>query len=74
MSILKMKVYIAKDWTGPKVFAEPPVLMQCGGMPPIWSGHRLKEFDITDSFTEDDIPKGEYIERNIWWSIVHIIK
>ena len=69
-----MKVYIAKDWTGSKVFSEPPVLMKCGGLPPIWSGHRLKEFDITDSFAEDDIPKGEYIERNIFWSIVHIIK
>ena len=69
-----MKVYIAKDWTGSKVFAEPPVLMKCGNMPDIWSGHRLKEFDITGSFAEDDIPKGEYIERNVFWSIVHIIK
>ena len=69
-----MKVYIAKDWTGSKVFAEPPILMKCGGMPDIWSGHRLKEFDITASFAEDDIPKGKYIERNVFWSIVHIIK
>ena len=69
-----MKVYLAKDWTGSHVFAEPPILMKCGGIPPIWSGHRLKEFDITASFAEDDIPKGEYIERNVFWSIVHIIK
>jgi hypothetical protein len=69
-----MKVYLAKDWTGSKVFAEPPILMKCGGMPDIWSGHRLKEFDITASFAEDDIPKGKYIERNVFWSIVHIIK
>ena len=69
-----MKVYIAKDWTGPKVFAEPPALMKCGGMPPIWSGHELKEFNISASFVEDEIPKGQYIERDIFWSIVHIIK
>jgi hypothetical protein len=43
-------------------------------MPDIWSGHRLKEFDITASFAEDDIPKGKYIERNVFWSIVHIVK
>ena len=49
-----MKVYIAKDWTGSKVFAEPPVLMKCGGMPDIWSGHKLP-FDIKNSFTEDEI-------------------
>ena len=28
-----MKVYIAKDWTGPKVFKEPPHLIKCGGSP-----------------------------------------
>ena len=68
-----MKVYIAKDWTGSKVFSNPPVLMKCGGMPPIWSGHRLP-FNIDGSFAEDEVPKGQYIERNIWWSIVNIIK
>ena len=68
-----MKVYIAKDWTGCYVFAEPPSLMKCGGMPDIWSGHKLP-FNITGSFTEDEIPKGQYIERNIFWSIVRIIK
>ena len=35
-----MKVYIAKDWRGFHIFSEPPVLMNCGGMPDIWSGHR----------------------------------
>ena len=68
-----MKVYIAKDWIGSKVFSNPPVLVKCGGMPPIWSGHRLP-FNIDGSFTEDEVPKGQYIERNIWWSIVNIIK
>jgi hypothetical protein len=68
-----MKVYIAKDWTGSKVFAEPPKLMKCGGMPDIWSGHKLP-FDITGSFVEDEIPKGQYLERNIWWSVIHRIK
>lgn len=68
-----MKVYIAKDWTGSYVFAEPPKLMQCGGMPDIWSGHKLS-FDITNSFVEDEIPRGRYLERNIWWSIIHIIE
>jgi hypothetical protein len=68
-----MKVYIAKDWTGSKVFSNPPQLMKCGGMPDIWSGHRLP-FNIDGSFVEDVIPKGQYIERNIWWSVVKIIK
>lgn len=36
-----MKVYIAKDWTGSKVFAEPPKLLSCGGLPPIWGGYKL---------------------------------
>lgn len=31
-----MIVYITKDWTGPKVFVKPPVLVKCGGMPDIW--------------------------------------
>jgi hypothetical protein len=47
--------------------------MKCGGMPDIWSGHKLP-FDITGSFAENEIPKGQYLERNIWWSIVHIIQ
>ena len=68
-----MKVYIAKDWTGSKAFVEPPVLIKCGGMPDIWSGHKLP-FDIKDSFTEGEIPRGQYLERNIWWSVVHMIK
>ena len=69
-----MKVYLAKDWTGCHVFSEPPSLMKCGGMPDIQTGHRLKEFDVTGSFAEDEIPKGQYIERDIFWSIIHIIK
>lgn len=68
-----MKVYISKDWSGSKVFAEPPVLMKCGGLPPIWCGHKLP-FDITGSFAEDEIPRGQYLERNLLWSIVHMIK
>jgi len=72
-NIFIMKVYIAKDWTGSHVFAKPPVLMKCGGMPDIWSGHKLL-FDITGSFAEDEIPKGEYLERNVLWSLVHIIE
>ena len=69
-----MKVYIAKDWTGSHVFAEPPKLMKCGGMPDIWSGNKLNIFDITASFAEDEIPRGQYIERHVYWSIVHVIK
>ena len=69
-----MKIYIAKDWTGVHVFKDIPRLEKCGGLPEIWSGHRLKIFDITGSFVEDEIPKGKYIEREVWWSIVHVIK
>ena len=68
-----MKVYIAKDWTGSKVFSNPPRLLSCGGVPDIWSGHRLP-FNIDGSFAENEVPKRQYIERNIWWSIVNIIK
>lgn len=68
-----MKVYIAKDWTGSKVFAEPPKLMKCGGMPDIWCGHRLP-FNIENSFAENEIPRGQYLERNILWSLARIIK
>lgn len=66
-----MKVYIAKDWAGPKVFASPPTLSAFSGL---WSGHRLNCFDITNSFVENEIPKGKYIEREIWWSIVKRIE
>ena len=64
-----MKVYIAKDWIGSHVFAEPPVLMKCGGMPDIWSGHKLS-FRLAKDIK---IPRGKYLERNIWWSIVTIV-
>ena len=67
-----MKVYLAKDWRGSHVFVEPPKLLQCGGMPDIWSGHKLSYFKV-NSFTENEIPRGKYIERNIWWSVVHMI-
>ena len=69
-----MKVYLAKDWRGCHVFADVPKLLKCGGLPDIWSGHRLNYFNISGSFAEDEIPRGEYIERNIWWSVVHVIK
>ena len=68
-----MKVYLAKDWRGCHVFAEPPKLMKCGGMPDIWTGHKLP-FNVDNSFYEDEIPRGIYLERNIMWSIVHILK
>ena len=64
-----MKIYIAKDWTGVKVFAEPPVLMKCGGMPDIWSGWRLP-FGVDNI---DMIPKGEYIEKEFVWAIKECI-
>ena len=64
-----MKVYIAKDWIGSHVFAEPPVLMKCGGMPDIWSGHKLS-FQLAKDIK---IPIGKYLERSIWWSIVNIV-
>lgn len=66
-----MKVYIAKDWQGPKVFASPPTLSAFSGL---WQGHRLLEFDIKNSFIEEEIPKGTYIERSIMWAIVNILK
>ena len=64
-----MKVYIAKDWTGSHVFAEPPKFMKCGGMPDIWSGHKLS-FQLAKDIK---ISRGKYLERNIWWSIVNIV-
>ena len=68
-----MKVYLAKDWIGVHVFADVPRLEQCGGLPPIWCGHKLKEFQITMPWVED-IPRGQYLERSVWWSIVHEVK
>ena len=68
-----MKVYIAKDWTGTKVFKEPPHLIKCGGSPDIWTGWRLP-FYIKDSYIENEIPKGQYIERELWWSIYNRIE
>lgn len=68
-----MVVYIAKDWRGSHVFANPPVLLKCGGMPDIWSGHKLP-FDINGSFAEDEISKGQYLKKNIFWSLVTILK
>ncbi len=64
-----MKVYIAKDWTGSKVFSNPPRLLSCGGIPDIWSGHKLS-FQIAKDIK---IPRGKYLERSIWWSIVNIV-
>ena len=70
-----MKVFLAKDWRGCHVYDEPPMLLKnLPSFPPTWSGHELKEFNINGSFTEDEIPKGKYLERNIWWSIVNVIK
>ena len=66
-----MKVWIAKDWTGPHVFASPPKFSKFSET---WQGHKLDCFDIRNSFTEDEIPRGQYIERDVWWSIVHIVK
>ena len=65
-----MKVYLARDWTGVHVFADVPRLEQCGGLPPIWCGHKLKAFQITMPWVED-IPRGQYLERSVWWSIIH---
>lgn len=62
-----MKVFIAKDWQGSKVFASPPTL---SAFSRLWQGHRLPEFDIKDSFIEEEIPNGKYLECNIWWGIV----
>ena len=58
-----MKAYIAKDWRGCHVYANIPKLLKCGGMPDIWSGHELKEFNISSSFTEDEIPKGNILKE-----------
>ena len=67
-----MKVYLAKDWRGCHVFTatEPISLKKCGGMPDIWTGHELKEFKTSGLLVEDEIPRGQYIERDIFWSIL----
>lgn len=70
-----MTVYLAKDWRGCHVYDSPPSLLKnLSSFPPTWSGHELKEYDINGSFVEDEIPRGEFIVRNIFWSIVHKIK
>lgn len=61
-----MKIYIAEDWTGIKIFGNPPQLMKCGGMPKIWSGWRLP-FNIKKDLIT--IPSGEYIEKELKWLI-----
>lgn len=68
-----MKIYLAKDWRGCHVFGEPPKLIKCGGMPNIWTGYKLP-YNVNNSFYEDEIPRGQYLEREIWWSIIHRIK
>ena len=66
------KVYLAKDWTGVHVFLEPPQLMKCGGLPEIWCGHRLKGIlNETLQIAKEDIPRGQYIELDLYWSLVH---
>lgn len=70
-----MKVYLANDWRGNHVYAEPPVLLRdLPSFPPTWSGHELKEFNEASYFSEHKIPRGQYIERDILWSMVHILK
>ena len=70
-----MKVYLAKDWRGCHVYAEPPSLLKnLSAFPLTWSGLELKEFNVSVSFAEDEIPRGEYIEKIIFWSIVPIMK
>lgn len=70
-----MKVYIAKDWTGTYIFADKPRLLESlSAFPPTWNGHKLKEFNLENSFQEDELNSGECVERNIWWSIVHVVK
>ena len=66
-----MKVYLARDWRGIHIFVDPPILIKCGGMPDIWSGHRLP---VIPSVDIDDIPRGEYVEMQFWWSIVKVCK
>ena len=66
------KVYLAKDWTGIHIFLKPPQLKKCGGLPDIWCGHRLKGIlDETLPLTIEYIPKGQYLELDLYWSLVH---
>lgn len=66
-----MKVWIARDWTGSHVFAEEPYLLEnLSGFPPTWSGCKLP-FVLAEDMK---IPRNKALERNIWWSIVNIIK
>lgn len=67
-----MIVYLAKDWTGTYVFKEEPHLIKCGGMPDIWTGHKLKCFELAEDIISE-IPNNKFIKRNIWWSVVNII-
>ena len=70
-----MKVWIAKDWTGTYVFADKPRLLEkLPSFPPTWTGYKLKEFNLENSFYEDELKCGECVKRNILWSIVQIIK
>lgn len=67
-----MKVYIAKDWTGVHVFKDIPRLEKCGGLPEIWCGHRIKGIiEDTLPLVEYDIPRGQYLELKLYWSLVH---
>ena len=43
-------------------------------MSPVWSGHKLKKFNVSRSFEENEISKNQYIERNILWSMIKISK
>lgn len=65
------KVYVAKDWTGVHVFAEPPKLTRCGGLPDIWCGHRIKilnDYKFQDTY----FPKGRYLEMNYLGILMYI--
>ena len=67
-----MKVYLAEDWTGVHIFSEPPRFVECGGLPNIWCGHRIKGIlDETLIIVAEDIPKGQYLELDLYWSLVH---
>ena len=58
-----MKVWIAKDWTGTYVFADKPRLLErLSSFPPTWTGHKLKEFDLENSFYEDELQCGNVLK------------
>lgn len=70
-----MKVWIAKDWTGTYVYAEKPKLLErLPSFPPTWSGHKLREFNLINSFYDDELKAGDCIECKIWWSIIREVK